>query len=50
MYLCLIYEINLYFCKPNIANMNKELIDSIAEYVENNIGEFHKARIAKLIV
>lgn len=28
--------------------MNKELINSIAEYVENNISEFHSARIAKL--
>ena len=28
--------------------MNQELINSIADYVEKNIGEFHKARIAKL--
>ena len=28
--------------------MNQELINSIANYVEKNIGEFHKARIAKL--
>ena len=28
--------------------MNKELINSIADYVEKNIGEFHKARITKL--
>ena len=28
--------------------MNQELINSIADYVERNIGEFHKARIAKL--
>jgi hypothetical protein len=28
--------------------MNQELINSITEYVENNIGEFHSARIAKL--
>ena len=28
--------------------MNKELIDSIALYVEQNIGEFHANRIAKL--
>ena len=28
--------------------MNKELINSIAEYVESNIGEFHAARIERL--
>lgn len=28
--------------------MNTELINSIADYVEKNIGEFHKARITKL--
>ena len=28
--------------------MNQELINSIANYVEKNIGEFHKARITKL--
>ena len=28
--------------------MNQELINSIAGYVENNISEFHSARIAKL--
>lgn len=28
--------------------MNKELIDSIAKYVEQHIGEFHASRIAKL--
>ena len=28
--------------------MNQELINSIADYVEKNIGEFHKARINKL--
>lgn len=28
--------------------MNNELINSIAEYVENNIAEFHSARIEKL--
>jgi hypothetical protein len=28
--------------------MNSELINSIAEYVENNIAEFHYARIEKL--
>lgn len=28
--------------------MNQELISSIAEYVENNIAEFHSARIEKL--
>ena len=28
--------------------MNQELINSIADYVEKNIGEFHKARITKL--
>ena len=28
--------------------MNTELINSIAEYVENNIAEFHSARIEKL--
>ena len=28
--------------------MNQELISSIADYVEKNIGEFHKARITKL--
>ncbi len=28
--------------------MNTELINSIADYVEKNIGEFHKARIEKL--
>lgn len=28
--------------------MNQELIDSIAEYVEKNIGDFHAARIEKL--
>lgn len=28
--------------------MNTELINSIAEYVESHIGEFHANRIAKL--
>lgn len=28
--------------------MNQELINSIAEYVEKNIGDFHSARIEKL--
>lgn len=28
--------------------MNTELINSIAKYVEQHIGEFHRNRIAKL--
>ena len=28
--------------------MNQELINSITEYVEKNIGDFHAARIEKL--
>lgn len=28
--------------------MNQELMNSITEYVEKNIGDFHSARIEKL--
>ena len=34
--------------QKQIDKMNQELINSIADYVEKNIGEFHKARVAKL--